>query len=82
MRRFSRDELMAFAGRADSKEKVLIAIRFIEKLGNISIELFDELMDELETKYRQFVWEDRADAADYSAACPWNAPGMRARDFC
>lgn len=82
MRRFSRDELMAFAGRADSKEKVLIAIRFIEKMGNISIELFDELMDVLECKYREYVLDERADAMEYSAACPWNAPGMRARDFC
>lgn len=77
MRKFTESELWAFVGRADSHERVEIASKFLSRLDYLSNELLDALMDSLAYTSRELYHEER----EYSAACPWNAPGMSARDF-
>ena len=77
MRKFTESELWAFVGRADSHERVEIAIRFLSRLDYLSNELFDDLMDSLAYTSRELYHEER----EYSASCLWNAPGMSVRDF-
>ena len=81
MKQYSAQELRAFVGRADTHEKVSIAIDFIGKLSYVDNELYDELMNSLAYISRELYHQDRYERQEYSAACPWNAPGMRATDF-
>ena len=80
MKRYSEQELRAFVSRADTHEKVEIAINFITKLSYIGNELYDELMNDLAYISRELYHQDRYERS-YSAAAPWGAPGMRATDF-
>lgn len=80
MKRYTESELFAFVSRADTHEKIETAKAFLSKLNYISNELYDALMDALAYESRELYHQDRY-KREYSAACPWNAPGMSARDF-
>ena len=75
--RFTEKQLWDFVNRADTHERVEIAIDFLTHLDGLSIELYDDLMNALAYISRELYHEER----EYSAACPWNAPGMSPRDF-
>ncbi len=84
MKRYSASELYAFVGRADTHEKVSIAIDFIGKLDYIDNELYDGLMNSLAYTSRELYHEDRYTSSyrgDYGPSNPWDAPGMSVRDF-
>jgi len=75
--RFTDKQLWDFVNRVDSHERVQIAADFLTNLEGLSVELYDDLMQTLAYISRELYHEER----EYSAACPWNAPGMSARDF-
>lgn len=86
MKRYSEQDLFAFVGRADTHEKVSTAEAWLNKYAqatDMSIELYDELMRALSDMSLWLYDEERRERTEryYSAACPWNAPGMSARDF-
>lgn len=81
MKRFTEKELQAFISRADTREKVEIAIEFIRKL-DIDNDLYDNLMTGLAYISRELRYQERFPESDtYSPSAPWGAAGMNARDF-
>ena len=81
MKQHSAQDLRDFVSRADTHEKVSIAIDFIGKLSYVSNDLYDELMNSLAYISRELYYQDRYEQREYSATCPWNAPGMSAKNF-
>lgn len=80
--KFTEQQLWDFVNRTDTHERVEIAIDFLTHLDGLSIELYDELMNTLAYISRELYHMDRETDRDmYSPSCPWNAPGMSARDF-
>ena len=83
-RQYTRDELIAFINRADTREKLDIASAFISKL-DLPADLRDELDCELMGSYDMlndpyYGWGG-SDEEDYGPSNPWDAPGMRVSDF-
>lgn len=92
MRRYTEAEISAFVGRATSAEKCLIAIEYIEKIDYLDPDFLRGWIEQLNGEYmayRELEDEPETDreythsvtGGDYSASCPWNAPGMKVGDF-
>ena len=84
MKKYSAKELRNFVDRAYNLERIEIALEYIGKLTYISKDLYYQLCMDLferreEIRKRHCFRSDFE--RDYSSACPWNAPGMCARDF-
>lgn len=80
MRQYTERELYDFVGRADTHEKIAIAAKFIRRL-NVDNDLYDDLMRALSYQSRELYYMERYESREHSAACPWNAAGMRPTDF-
>lgn len=84
MKKYSAKELRDFVDRAYNLERIEIAFDYLGKLDYISTELYYQLcMDLSERKelLRKRHPYTSSYEGDYSSSCPWNAPGMSARDF-
>ena len=92
-RHYTREQLLAFIGRADTMAKILTAEDFIAKLDipeDLRAELTRKIQDKEEAValkdgwlcYDDLVMTDRdEDRGCYSPSAPWNAPGMKVSDF-
>ena len=47
MKQFTEFELWCFVGRADSHEKIEIAIQFLSRLDYLPVQVFDDMMNAL-----------------------------------
>ena len=80
VRRYTREELIDFIGRATTMEMLQTARNFIAKL-ELPEDLRKELEFELMLQYdacEEYINDDRG---SYSPSAPWNAPGMKVSDF-
>lgn len=88
MKIYTFEELKAFCGRADTKEKRETAFEFIDSRPYLAEaekeELFELLDNEGDWPYDENPFTpdyfDR-DSRDYGPSNPWDAPGMRVSDF-
>lgn len=88
MKIYTFEELKAFCGRADTKEKRKTAFEFIDSRPYLAEaekeELFELLDNEEDWPYDEnpFLpdYLDRG-SRDYGPSNPWDAPGMRVSDF-
>ena len=84
MKKYTAKELRDFVDRAYNLDRIEIALEYLGKLTYISRDLYYQLcMDLFERreeikKHRYF---SSSYEGDYGSTCPWNAPGMSARDF-
>lgn len=80
MKTYTRDELVAFIGRAETEEMCNQAERFLDKLH-----MDPALREKLEIcvmAQRDFIWQNSFyDDRDYGPSNPWDAPGMKVSDF-
>lgn len=87
MKKYTAKELRDFVDRASTFERIEIAEEFLKKLKFNDKYLYYELMMDLSatkealrkknfSRFSNSVYE-----GDYGSCCPWNAPGMSARDF-
>jgi len=84
MKKYTAKELRDFVDRAYNLDRIEIALEYLGKLTYISKDLYYQLcMDLFERKAeitRRHSWSSVSEG-DYGSCCPWNAPGMSARDF-
>lgn len=84
MKKYSTKELRDFVGRAYNLDRIEIALEYLSKLTYINKTLYTELCMELFRRRDQILRNYCYASAyenDYGASCPWNAPGMTAKDF-
>ena len=87
MKRYTKEELIAFINRATSKDQVRIADEFIHKLRYLTADDLEELEMELLGSYDMFDYQAycggcyNKDEEDYGPSNPWDAPGMKVSDF-
>ena len=88
MKIYTFEELKAFCGRADTKEKRKTAFDFINSRPYLTDgekdELFDFLDDEEDWAYEENPFLPSymgRGSRDYGPSNPWDAPGMSVSDF-
>ena len=84
MKKYSKKELRDFVDRAYNLERIDIALEYLGKLTYISKEFYYQLCMDLferreEIRKKNYYTSSYED--DYGSCCPWNAPGMSAKDF-
>ena len=81
MKSFTKSDLFSFVDRADTFEKVSIALSFLKKLAYSDSKSYEDLANALSYKMMELHYQSRYEYKEYSSSCPWNAPGMRVNDF-
>ena len=84
MKKYSKKELKDFVDRAYTLERIDIAREFLAKLIFNDKDFYYRLQMDLAEREAELFHHHRYTSSyegDYGSCCPWNAPGMSAKDF-